>query len=321
MKVLSIFSQVVSLLKFIPLISVIFLYHDGQCQQYTGIIGEHPFGTGVYGNSQDGWGVLGKSISLTGVRGESSTFYGVFGVSIYNIGTKGSSQSSYGLCGESIGYHAARFVGNKGLGYADIILGASSISNTGDNGVIRSDPDVSGSDIFLEGNDAVVARIDRNNNGVGNFFVTGQNGATLFRVYHNGTTTSFGGFVQNSDRNRKERIEDLTYNEVLESVKEMPIYEWQYKGQDRRHIGPMAQDFHKAFGLGEDDTTIAAIDADGVALAAIKAQQEIIGSQQEQINRQALELLNQQDEIKTLKRELDQIKSLITSRLLKKMID
>ena len=53
-------------------------------------------------------------------------------------------------------------------------------------------------------------------------------------------------------------------------INNMPIYEWQYKGQDRRHIGPMAQDFHKAINLGDDDKTIAAIDADGVALAAIK---------------------------------------------------
>ena len=33
----------------------------------------------------------------------------------------------------------------------------------------------------------------------------------------------------------------------------------------------MAQDFHAAFGLGKNETTISSIDADGVALAAIKA--------------------------------------------------
>jgi hypothetical protein len=32
----------------------------------------------------------------------------------------------------------------------------------------------------------------------------------------------------------------------------------------------MAQDFRAAFGLGENDTTIATVDADGVALAAIQ---------------------------------------------------
>ena len=47
---------------------------------------------------------------------------------------------------------------------------------------------------------------------------------------------------------------------------------WNYKaqGRDIRHFGPMAQDFHAAFGLGESDRTITTVDADGVALAAIQ---------------------------------------------------
>lgn len=90
--------------------------------------------------------------------------------------------------------------------------------------------------------------------------------------------------VHSSDRNRKEKIESIKYNQLLEAVKEMPVYEWQFKKDDRRHIGPMAQDFHEAFGLGNDDKVIAALDADGVALAAIKAQQEIIEKQQSQID-------------------------------------
>jgi trimeric autotransporter adhesin len=37
-----------------------------------------------------------------------------------------------------------------------------------------------------------------------------------------------------------------------------------------QHVGPMAQDFHAAFGVGPDDKHIATVDADGVALAAIQ---------------------------------------------------
>ena len=33
----------------------------------------------------------------------------------------------------------------------------------------------------------------------------------------------------------------------------------------------MAQDFHEAFGLGEDDRYISTVDAEGVAMAAIQA--------------------------------------------------
>ena len=48
---------------------------------------------------------------------------------------------------------------------------------------------------------------------------------------------------------------------------------WNYKSQDAaiRHMGPVAQDFYAAFGVGEDDTHITTIDADGVALAASQA--------------------------------------------------
>ena len=53
----------------------------------------------------------------------------------------------------------------------------------------------------------------------------------------------------------------------------LPITTWSYiDDPDRaRHMGPMAQDFAAAFGLGASDRTIFQIDADGVQLAAIQA--------------------------------------------------
>jgi trimeric autotransporter adhesin len=65
---------------------------------------------------------------------------------------------------------------------------------------------------------------------------------------------------------------------VLDAVAAMPISTWNYIAQDEsiRHIGPMAQDFYAAFGVGEDDTHITTIDGDGVALAAIQGLNEIV---------------------------------------------
>lgn len=57
---------------------------------------------------------------------------------------------------------------------------------------------------------------------------------------------------------------------VLEKVAAIPMTEWNYIGYDERHIGPMAQDFHAAFGLGSTETTLNSLDLDGVALAAIQ---------------------------------------------------
>ena len=41
-------------------------------------------------------------------------------------------------------------------------------------------------------------------------------------------------------------------------------------------MGPMAQDFHAAFGLGGGNTTITSMDPDGVALAAIQGLNQLL---------------------------------------------
>jgi hypothetical protein len=45
----------------------------------------------------------------------------------------------------------------------------------------------------------------------------------------------------------------------------------------------MAQDFHTAFGVGEDDRHISTVDADGVALAAIQALYQLVKERDAQI--------------------------------------
>lgn len=59
---------------------------------------------------------------------------------------------------------------------------------------------------------------------------------------------------------------------VLDGLRDIDISTWRYDGQaeDVRHMGPMAEDFADAFGLGTADDHIANVDADGVALAAIQ---------------------------------------------------
>ncbi len=76
-----------------------------------------------------------------------------------------------------------------------------------------------------------------------------------------------------SDREAKEHFSDVDSVEILDKLAAMPIQHWNYKNQDEsvRHIGPVAQDFHAAFGLnGEYNGGISTQDFDGVALAAIQ---------------------------------------------------
>ncbi len=85
-----------------------------------------------------------------------------------------------------------------------------------------------------------------------------------------GTVTATA-FNPPSDRNLKENFAPVNPREVLEKVAALPITRWNFKGDEATpHLGPMAQDFHAAFGLGTDERHIATVDADGVALAAIQ---------------------------------------------------
>lgn len=76
-----------------------------------------------------------------------------------------------------------------------------------------------------------------------------------------------------SDRNVKRAFLPVDAADVLRRVVALEITTWEYKKDpaDLRHLGPMAQDFKQAFGLGHDDKTIFPLDASGVAMAAIQA--------------------------------------------------
>jgi hypothetical protein len=75
-----------------------------------------------------------------------------------------------------------------------------------------------------------------------------------------------------SDRALKENVIPVDPQAVLEALSRVPIARWSYTFDDAGtpHMGPMAQDFYAAFGLGEDDRHIYPLDASGVALAAVQ---------------------------------------------------
>ena len=110
-----------------------------------------------------------------------------------------------------------------------------------------------------------------------NQFIARASGGVRF--YSNAAATTGvslpagGGAWSNlSDRSMKDNFAAVDSSSILERVASMPIQRWNYKSQDAsvKHIGPTAQDFAAAFGVGENDTTISTVDADGVALAAIQ---------------------------------------------------
>ena len=96
-----------------------------------------------------------------------------------------------------------------------------------------------------------------------------------------------GTFVQGSDRGIKENFATVNPKSILAKVASLPISLWNYKADDNKtqHVGPMAQDFKRLFGVGQDDKTIATVDASGVALAAIQGLHALVKEKDAEIAR------------------------------------
>lgn len=110
------------------------------------------------------------------------------------------------------------------------------------------------------------------------FMVRASGGFVFYTATAPDTTTGVslpaggGSWASLSDRNAKDAVKPIDSRAILDAVVALPMNTWHYKTQDARyrHIGPMAQDFHLAFGVGESETSIDTVDADGIALAAIQ---------------------------------------------------
>jgi hypothetical protein len=73
--------------------------------------------------------------------------------------------------------------------------------------------------------------------------------------------------------------------EILERLAALPVESWNYRWDDAsvRHIGPMAQDFADAFGVG-DGKRITFGDVVGVAIASLKALNGILEGQDRELD-------------------------------------
>jgi len=114
----------------------------------------------------------------------------------------------------------------------------------------------------------------------------GADEATLV-VSTGGNVSVAGTLTQGSSRSIKQAFEPVSEQQVLEKVAGLDVSRWQYREDESgaRHIGPMAEDFYVAFGLGTDDKHIAPSDMAGVAVAAIQALRQRVVDQEGEIER------------------------------------
>jgi hypothetical protein len=220
-----------------------------------------------FGTTANGFSSTAMGISTT-ASGGGSTAMGRFttadGAQSTAAGDKAAAENDYS------------FVWNDGSGY-------HAIPNSSQNG-LSSDNAVSGEPVTGPETFSVSAQ-------GGVRFVTGPSSVT----YIQGGST---GWSQTSTRSAKTDVTRADPTAVLEAVEAMPISTWEYEtesgeGAGTRHIGPMAEDFHGAlpYDLGSSAEHINSLNADGVALGAVKGLARKVERQKETID--ALKAENQ----------------------------
>ena len=135
-------------------------------------------------------------------------------------------------------------------------------------------------------------------------------------------STSTGAYLSNagiwtntSDVNRKHLFRTLSGEDVLTRLRSLPIRTWSYRVEDSsvRHLGPTAQDFRAAFGLGNDDKVIGTVDADGVALAGVQALERRTAQQQADLAAARAEIEKLRAENRDLAARLARIEALLAA--------
>ena len=134
--------------------------------------------------------------------------------------------------------------------------------------------------------------------GYGVFQFNGANGPGVFNVGHNAQTgngaylTAGGVWTNASSRSFKEAFQKVDTVDVLGKLVALPVQTWFYKGShgEGRHMGPVAEEFAAAFGLGNDETHITTVDESGIAFAAIQGLNKKVERENEVLRRENADL-------------------------------
>lgn len=264
------------------------LFFDGFAATVAG--GQGNTVNGEYGTVGGGIGnTAGPYATVAGGQSNNATF-GEVGGGVNNSALDGTVAGGYLNAADGVFSMIPGGQGNTALGFASFAAGnfAAALADGSFVWADKSSDEMFGT--FFENS----------------FWVRAAGGV---RIYSNSSVTSgvrlepgSSSWSMISDRANKENLEEVQGRKVLERLAALPISTWNYKSQpaEVRHMGPMAQDFRAAFGLGESERRISNVDADGVALAAIQG---------------LYRLLQEKDaELESLRAELAEIRAMIAHR-------
>ncbi|MFM7808066.1 MAG: tail fiber domain-containing protein, partial [Planctomycetota bacterium] len=252
----------------------------------SGVLGSVDTGTGVgvQGRNTNNSATASTSIGVKGTaantsatantnasRGVSGEFTGTSGFGYGVYGTSASSNASTaGVFGTVTSTTANAYAGVHGQipstgSSAAYGVKGENLNTSGGVGVYAYTAASSGRSILATGS---VMIENRSANG------SATSAADGLIVWSNSGASGFnasGALFTPSDRNVKNTFTAVDEGEVLEKLANLPVTKWHYRNDDKTwYMGPMAQDFQASFGLGDKDTVIHTVNADGVALAAIK---------------------------------------------------
>jgi len=246
----------------------------GQSNQILGPLGLYAAVSGGYSNLVNAeYGAVGggQSNSVTGEYGaifggydnSSSGTYATIAGGYQNSASGVQAAVSGGYHNVASGKNAAIPGGTTNVASATNTFAAGTKSTAGYSGSFVWSDYVSGANgVSATGANQFLARA------TGGFYLYSSTSLTGVAL-----APGSGAWSTLSDRRVKTGIADVDDARILAKLAALPVSTWSYKAQGTRvrHIGPMAQDFRAAFGLGEDDRHISTVDEEGVALAAIKA--------------------------------------------------
>jgi len=228
--------------------------------------------TGVDGAAFGGSNEVGGTAGFS--AGASNNACGFGSVAIGFTNTTGSIDASGNcLAGNGQGAVAIGYRVTADADYA-VALGHRASANGHDG-------------VFVAGDESTTDSIEAVAN---NEFAARYAGGFRFRTNATLTTgcnlpAGSGVFSCSSSRTLKDHFGSVDGEELLARLRGVPVSTWSYisEGAQVRHMGPFAEDFRAAFGLGTDDKAIGLLDIDGVNFAAVKALENRTAELQRQV--------------------------------------
>ena len=167
---------------------------------------------------------------------------------------------------------------------------------------------------FVWSDGSAQASADTFRNTANNEFAARATGGFRFRTNLGGTTgcnlpAGSGVFNCTSSRYTKENFSLVSGADVLSRLRGIDVSTWNYitEGRNVRHMGPMAEDFYKAFQLGTGNTSIGVQDLTGVSLAAIKE----LNQRTDELQQKTVEVEQLREQVNQLERRLATLEQLL----------